>query len=246
MKIAVLFSGAFIALLACTGCERIGSGYQKSSGHWSYVAMTGNGPKATNLGADSESFVVFAPHGYAKDKQTVWYSGQRIRDADAASFGALPEQSFGRDHSHVFIRGYVIPGADPDTFAVIRGPYGRDKSSLFCGNVKMDVPNIHLFEVITSELWRETYDKKHFVLEYGEEFADFEVSRENPAILAEAWGRDGSNYYYGPARVKGADYQTFKIDSGKFGSARDKNHEYINAFPADEWPIRHQKILGIQ
>ncbi|MBA4016517.1 MAG: hypothetical protein C0483_04960 [Pirellula sp.] len=240
MKSAILFSGVCIALFCCTGCGPRSSGYQKSGGHWSYVSMTGNGLYATDLGADSETFVVFNPHGYAKDKQTVWYSGTRVRDIDAASFVALPGETFGRDNLHVFIRGHVIPGADPDTYAVIGGPYGRDKSSVFCGNVKMRVQNINLFEVVVVGLWTEEYDKEHFVLAYGDEFADLEVSRDNPAVLACAWGRDGTNYYCGPARLKGADYQTLKVDDLGFGSAQDRNRKYIQAFSEDEYHQRQE------
>jgi DKNYY family len=180
-----------------------GSGYEQVDGEWSYVVHTHRGADVTKLGADNASFEVL-PDGkgdYAKDK------------------------------NRVFLQKFVIVGVDPATFVLLKGFYSKDKSRMYCGTVPMQVSGPGAFEVVNEGTGLEIiYDHEHFVWVYGKPFESIPVSQETPAVVGSySWGRDGTSYYFGPARVEGADYATFRVIG--FSSAEDRNRKYRGPFP---------------
>ncbi len=89
----------------------------------------------------------------------------------------------------------------------------------------MDGVKLDSLEVVReSWTWQATLIKEAFIQEFGTAFEAVNVSDESPALVGLAWARDGQFYYYGPARIEGADYETFEIVDHT--TAKDKNHEY--------------------
>lgn len=123
-----------------------------------------------------------------------WYA-KRIEGADSASFELVGDR-FYRDRNRVFLISTVVDGADPKSFKLLGGPYARDATSIYCGVQRMVVAHPERFEVL---LFDSTPS------EYG-------------------WARDGEFYYWGPERVEGADYASFKRITVQ--SATDKNRKY--------------------
>jgi hypothetical protein len=235
----------FIGALASTvtiliaGC---GTGYQKVDGEWSWVSIDeGRGRTVEKLGADNATFEVLGNRDYGKDKNRVFYRTRPIDQADPATFEVLSNPMYSADSERVFVRGHMIPGADRKTFHLIKEPYGRDASAIYCGTLKMNVYDRDAFEVVSELGYWSGSDGKQLVFEFGDEFKD--VSKDAGAVIGVAWARDGKAYYYGPARIEGADYSSFQI-VGTY-EARDKNRVFTGAFPTDEWPNRRKKILGL-
>ncbi len=147
---------------------------------------------------------------------------------------------FARDKTHVWVDSDIVRGADPHSFKPLKGCYGKDKFRAYCGNVPFNVANLDAFEVLSIDgIGSQIPNHEHFVSEYGEAFKDIEVSDEKPALLTPGWARDGVFYYYGPGRVEGADYASFKIVDNL--TARDKHQEFIGAFSNTEWVKRRDK-----
>ena len=156
----------------------------------------------------------------------VIYEGSHVlATADSATFESLADAEYGKDGHAVYILGHTIPGADPKSFRVIRSPYSRDNRRVYCGNVPMDVADLDSFELVReSWTWGTAFMKESFCLEFGNAFDAIEVSDESPAVVGHAWASDGQFYYYGPARVQGADYETFEVIDDQ--TAKDKYHAY--------------------
>src|SRR5258706_15955881 len=110
---------------------------------------------------------------------------------------------------------HKILGADPASFKMIRAPYSRDAVRVYCGTVPMESANVNTFEPLECEGgWEITYDKGSFLFDFGEAFSKLKISQEHPVVTGTGWGRDGKHYYFGPGRVEGADYASFKITGG--------------------------------
>ena len=190
-----------------------GHSYEKINDEWAYVVTARGNRFVDQLGADNATFEVIVSDGdmqFAKDKDRVW------------------------------IRSDVVRNADPGSFVPVKGCYGKDRFRAYCGNVPFQVENLDGFEVISIDSFGSHMpNHEFFVLEYGDAFKDFEVSHEKPAIFTSGWARDGAFYYYGPGRVEGADYATFKIVDNLI--ARDKNQEFLGIHSRNEWEKRRDK-----
>jgi hypothetical protein len=218
-----------------------GRGYQKHGGKWCWA--TGGEPfspiQYRDLDADSRSFRILNDR-FAMDRSKVFCFGMLLEGADPVSFVVLPDNWHSKDESSVFISGWKIPGADPQTFILIDSHYAKDKSKIYCGNVPMDVADVDAFEVVYDDVLAGAItSKSYFLEEFGDSLDWLDVSSSHPALVSGSWCRDGVAYYYGPARVEGADYASFEI--GEWPKAKDKNREYRGAFPVDELAKRRQR-----
>ena len=140
-----------VVLAAMVGCET--GGYSKLDGEWCYVVLGGIGdkPKPRKLHADNDTFQVYSRHGYAKDKDCVFFKGRKVENGDANSFH-VEENDYARDANHVYLRGVIVQRANPASFRQLEYPYGRDEKLAFCGTLPMTVDNIDRFRVTkTSE-----------------------------------------------------------------------------------------------
>jgi hypothetical protein len=96
------------------------------------------------LGADESSlrYVSTSTSNYVRDNHNVYWvfvTLRKVEGADADSFIVLEKYSggtLGRDRSHIFITGDMVPNANPDTFSNIGigyevSPYYRDDKTVF-------------------------------------------------------------------------------------------------------------------
>src|SRR5690606_11162273 len=101
----------------------------------------------------------------------------------------------------------------------------------FCGNVRMNVQSLEDFEIVHVDTRiRGMHPKLALLRSYGPEFEDFEGEE---AVTCDGWARDGISYYYGPARVEGEDYATFRPINHV--TAVDKNTSFFGPFTDDAW-----------
>lgn len=115
-------------------------------------------------GVDSRTFQTVSKEysGYAKDAQWVYENGVKRDDRDATSFRTMGNASYFNiytaDKNGVYLRAqYVgsdgietrqVEGADPMTFSVIQGFYGRDAKHVFYGRHLVDGADPESFEVL--------------------------------------------------------------------------------------------------
>jgi hypothetical protein len=213
----------FVLLIGCTvGC---GTGYQRLDGKWHYVTIDeGHGRRARELPVDTDSFTVLSGGIYAKDKNSVFFNGRLIEDADPFTFTPLPRITsplirYSKDVRHVYLNRLRVIGADPSSFRVVDGPYSRDDRNFYCGCVPMDVANPDRFEVV---YWSGIVEMggDSLVESYGPAFEQIDAT----IIVAEGWARDGEYYYCGPRRITDRDYATIEVVSAS--KARDKDGEF--------------------
>ncbi len=142
-------SGVLLACVVATcGCGP-SSGYTNIDGDWCYVLLRGIGdaPIHEPLHADNETFQVFSPVGYAKDRHRVFYQGRAIEGAHSATFH-VDDDEYARDQQHVYFQGVIVQRANPATFRILAYPYGKDDKLAFCGTLPMTVDDVGSFRVI--------------------------------------------------------------------------------------------------
>ena len=85
------------------------------------------------LGADANSFIALdKENGYAKDKNSVYYFGQKVEGANPKTFEVISDGEYSKDDKNVYASGEVIKGADPKTFREFpETSYSRDKNNLY-------------------------------------------------------------------------------------------------------------------
>jgi DKNYY family len=207
-------------LFGSCGCQR--DGFRQINGEWSYVTTTaGSGTVVNNLHASSNTFQVLA-HDFAKDADRVFYKRFVVEGADPSTFEVLDRKGYAKDEKQVYLMQYNVREADPSSFQVLKWPYARDDKNVFCGNVKMFVADVKNFEPVKCYgNVRSIYKRERFVEDFGKAFDFVTATQSEPAIVSSAYGRDGVYYYYGPARIEGADYATFRILDRYTGRDKD-------------------------
>lgn len=100
-------------------------------------------------GADPKTFIILKD--YAKDVNSVYYNGVRVKNLGAATFQHVDGGRYLKDKNAVYyglsgdedsngtvknLTAKVVVGADPETFIMIKGEkkdYARDKSTFYWG-----------------------------------------------------------------------------------------------------------------
>jgi len=175
MKVIFLFIAMPIFLMSCSK-----TGYVKKDGNWVYQFYAGGDLQSSTKivdGVDKSTFEPLNRH-YAKDKNSVFIDGSKIRGVDPSSFKILfettakdknyvykdsiiikeadpstfvhVEEEFYKDKNFVFLQGQPIPFVDPKTFEIIKYPYVKDKNNIFCGTVPLNVKDKASFKVTNS------------------------------------------------------------------------------------------------
>lgn len=105
------------------------------------------------VNADPETFTINLfedPHFYtwSKDKNHVYFRGQKVYGADPITFEVISEgnmkdcsyRGYGKDSSKVFYGTEEIMFADPDTFQILGGEYSKDSNRTFFKSVQTNLP----------------------------------------------------------------------------------------------------------
>ena len=146
-----------------------------------------------------------SPSGYAKDKNFLYYQGERIEGADPDTFEIVGFHGIhARDKNFVYgYRAKKLSWIDANTFKIVSDVYFKDKNSVYYGEGKI-IDNI---DPITFEYLGGIYFKDRN-----------SVWR---SYYADEGGAIGS-----VSRIKDADPGTFQFL--EYGYARDKNFVYYN------------------
>ena len=133
---------------------------------------------------DPASFTVYSSQ-YSKDKNGVYYFGEKVDGLDSASFKYF-NYAYVSDKNGVYYNEKKISGADPKTFELLKfdnmndDRYGRDKNNVYFNGKKINDSDSKSFEIISFSYSK---DKKNVYYE-GTIVAD-----ADPAMFGEAWSK---------------------------------------------------------
>ena len=132
-----------ILTLTCLFLASCNSGYQKENGEWAWVSYDeAAGKRVAKIDpVDDSSFQVIKGYKeYAKDKNSVFYIGRIIEDADPNTFSVLNKKGYSIDQKNVFLTWEKVIFADPQSFQLIEAPYSKDADHVFCGTIPLSLP----------------------------------------------------------------------------------------------------------
>ena len=149
-------------------------------------------------GADPNSFEVLKNKFYGKDKNLVFFRGDKIPGADASSFISV-DDLYAKDKSRGYYNGSPIESSHGASFTVIDNDYSTDGIDIFYGSIPLRVCS-----------------KKNFKFIYPTpDDGDYHY-RLYP------WATDGCYYYFKNYKIPSDDYQNVQVFKGTNGVAKDK------------------------
>lgn len=150
----------FISTILFASCS---SKYEKIDNQWSWVSKSEGGKQVKKMMVDDASFSILADAKYAKDKNKVFYQGSEIKNADPSTFKVISKEAYAKDENHVYLENSIVLSANPVTFKVLEWPYGKDETSVFCGNIPMNVSAVNEFKVTKSTEHKSYYSTSNFI-----------------------------------------------------------------------------------
>lgn len=190
----LIIASIVIFLTSCSdGYDNEGSAvYYK---HWN----EGSGSYKDKLNADPKTFVVLKHDRYAKDKYSVFYEGEIIKDAHAATFESIDEW-YAKDKNRGYFGKYPVKSSHGQNFKVIDSYFATDGMDIFYDTIPLKVCSVKNF--------RHLYN------------ADSEDEQWK-------WTTDGCFYYYAYYKIPSDDYSNMKIYQKSGGISKDKNWVYF-------------------
>lgn len=191
------FKTTYIAILSILFMA-CGEGYEQTGANkWSWVSRNEAGKQMRAMDVDHATFEILDNSTYAKDKNSVYWRGLEIPNADPETFMVVTENGYAKDQHKVYLDNEVVIFADPNTFEVIAWPYSKDDQRIYNGNLPMEVAKIKDFE-ITKNGSGKTSSTKAFFIEWNEEYKWMDTLNVTGIIVGEdAEAKTGNKRYRG-------------------------------------------------
>lgn len=189
------------------------------------------------LNVNVKSFQVVLNSPYAVDVNNVYYSDSRggvsyskgvhvIDGADSESFEELCDNEsngscyyYGKDESHVYYAGVIIPEADVKTFRLEEHGYATDSKFAYFNGEKLENSSGESFELVTYSYMKD----ENNVYYYGQIIPKM-IGKDFKLIGDSGMGTDGVRICYGSKVFENGDPITF-VDLG-CGYYKDANNVY--------------------
>jgi DKNYY family len=178
------------------------------------------GKAAELAGVDAASFKAFDA-SYAKDRSNVYFDGEPIPGADAASFDVLNRSSFAKDRNHVYQLDRPISD-DPAHFVLLDGGLSKDSTAVYWtdGGVLSTDP-AHFAVVANNDHYIFTKDSRAVQVN-GKSIADADPVTFH--VLQGAYAQDARRMFYFTDPINDADAASFRPLDGPY--ARDARRAY--------------------
>lgn len=139
-----------MSIILLTSCN---SGYEKQDGKWVWISYDeAEGRRVNEIDEhDFETFEILDDKNYAQDKNSVFYVGRKIKNADPKSFEVL-NNGYSKDFKNVFLDAQTIILADPNSFEQLKFPYSKDIDNIFCGTIPMEINETEVNEFIVTNV----------------------------------------------------------------------------------------------
>lgn len=151
-----------------------------------------------------------------------------LKNADKNSFESLSNDYYGKDKNYVFYKGNKIAGADPKTFQLIEGGYAIDNNRAYYYGDSIDNSNSRGFEIIDkyySKDHKNVYYTTNPLNVCSVKNFDF-VYKDNSESKWARWTTDGCYYYMKNYKTPSKDYENIKLYKESPGISSDKKHVY--------------------
>ncbi|WP_197440548.1 DKNYY domain-containing protein [Polystyrenella longa] len=136
----------------------------------------------------------------------------------------LKDHRYAKTEKNVYILGVKIHDADPATFTTLEYPFSRDKNHVYCGSLYLIDADPDGFKLLFQNAMfgmLDRFKKEPFIAQYGEHPA---LGHEKRYCTKSAWSTDGKTIYFGYAKVKNANPNTFTALDGLYG--KDDMHVF--------------------
>jgi DKNYY family len=143
---AKLITGFFILLVVSCSTGYHNDGNAVYFDHWN----EGSGQHHDKIDADPKTFKILKYDNYAKDDRNVFYEGDIIRGADAASFEAIKE-FYARDKNKGYYSNEEVKNSRGRTFKVINEYYSTDGIDVFYMTNPLKIVNPQNFKFVYGE-----------------------------------------------------------------------------------------------
>ena len=183
---------------------------------------------------------------YGKDKNNVYFLGEKIKGADAKSFEVILEpsdlvQMYSKDKNSVFIGGRKIKEADSKTFERLPETtyYSKDKNNLYYREVKIDKIDNKTLKILYSD-GIDVVKNRNRIFAEGKKL-NIKSPETFEIILSKyynfpnfIYGKDDKNVYaiskfdetYSSKIIKNADVNSFEVMKNSMYT-KDKNNIYF-------------------
>jgi len=158
----------------------------------------------------------------AKDKNSVFIRANRIKNSSPETFVSMGNEYY-KDKNRVYnFEGNVITGADPASFKILGGNFGKiyakDKNKAYYGYAPIPEADAASFEFIGDSFAKDKYRiyQWNFVLD-GADAGSFE-------ILDHSYSRDKNKVFWQGKSMHGADPSAFVILGSSY--SKDKSQVY--------------------
>lgn len=187
LKSYLIVPAIFFLLSSCN------SGYNKQDKKWVWISYDeAVGKRVSEIDQhDFETFKILNNEKYATDKNSVFYVGQIIKNADPESFEVL-NNGYSKDINNIFLDATTVIFADSKTFEQLEFPYSKDKNSVFCGTIPLEINRDEVTNfVVTNENelmsnMRTTASLSHFI-EMNPKYKWLDTLNIDGVIIGE-WG----------------------------------------------------------
>lgn len=193
--------------------------------------------------ADPPSYRLLT-HGYARDRQRVFFEGQAFSVRDVESFTPLNAQ-FARDQVRGYYQRVEIPGSDGASFALFgehEHHYVRDRKQVYYAEIKTDEPNRGPHPVVRPLRDADPLSFQPMERGYARDamqvwYAGALLTRDASSfeLLPRSYARTARQVYYQGRVVAAADAESFaELDTpSDQADAKDRNRSYLQGVRAD-------------
>lgn len=97
------------------------------------------------IGVDIPTFEKLDKYVYSKDKNNIYFRGKKITGADKNTFEKIDERQYSKDKNNIYYENKIIEGADRNTFEILNHYYSKDKNNIYYENKKLKGIDVKTF-----------------------------------------------------------------------------------------------------
>ena len=94
---------------------------------------------------DIPTFEKLDKYVYSKDKNNIYFRGKKITGADKNTFEKIDERQYSKDKNNIYYENKIIEGADRNTFEILNHYYSKDKNNIYYENKKLKGIDVKTF-----------------------------------------------------------------------------------------------------
>jgi hypothetical protein len=236
----IYYLAFLILLISCNKTDELGYKITKSAIYF----VKGNPPRPVEIiDADVLSFKILdTTKMYAKDKNSVYFLGDIIKDADPNSFELLEKPYYTKGKNYVYLSSTKFCSY-PETFSFIGNYYCKNKKYVYrpIGRGDKVTEDINNFKLIKEEgLYDYAIDSK-FAYVNGMRIEKVNINAYKP--IKQGFSKDDKQIFYLDKKMPISDYPSFEIVQLPY--SKDNYRAYFRDFIIEKSDPKTFKILNL-